>query len=207
MKAFVFTLGIAVACKSPAPPVEGDKKEPLEEELVPAKPPALPNLGCPVGDGVHVAVHEFLVREMAAATEVDSRAEVAERIQKEDEAAGQADIKPMRASLVESELSHVLTTLCAGTPGCTAAAVYDRSGLAVALSSLGGVVPPLGFADDARWQRLSAPELTDGVRVPLECSEARAASLPCDAGHQLVVFPVYDEDSLLGLAACIVNPG
>ena len=78
------------------------------------------------------------------------RAETRALLAREAEFAKRPDMKPLRASIVERETSHVLDTLCNGTPGCKAIGTYSRSRLAVALSSLDGVIAPFGF-DDARW--------------------------------------------------------
>lgn len=160
---------------------------------------------CPVGDGVNVAVYTFLVREMVAKTPAGRDAT---RAALADEAKTLADpsLKPPRASIVESELSHVLTTLCDGTPGCVTAAIYDRAGLAIALSSSRSKVAPYGFRDDARWSALTLASLADsGGDFDVACDEARAASLPCAHDHRLVAFPVFDNRALVGLASCIVE--
>ncbi|NVB79725.1 MAG: hypothetical protein HOV81_15115 [Kofleriaceae bacterium] len=160
---------------------------------------------CPVGDGVNVSVYTFLVREMAERTTASrdaTRAAVA------DEAKTLADpsLKPPRASVIESEVSHVLTTLCEGTPGCITAAIYDRGGLAIALSSVRSKVAPYGIADDARWNQVTASSIAEsGAVFDLACDEAKAATLPCTRDYRLVAFPVFDNATLLGLASCIVE--
>lgn len=160
---------------------------------------------CPVGDGVNVSVYSFLVREMAERTDASRDAT---RAALADEAKTLADpsLKPPRASVIESEVSHVLTTLCEGTPGCVTAAIYDRGGLAIALSSLRSKVAPYGVADDARWNQLTATALADsGGDFDLACDEARAATVPCTPDHRLVAVPVFDDATLVGLASCIVE--
>jgi hypothetical protein len=160
---------------------------------------------CPVGDGVNVAVYGFLVREMKERT---SGTREATRAALKDEAATLADpsLKPPRASIVESEISNVLTTLCDGTPGCVTAAIYDRAGLAIALSSRRSNIAPYGFGDDARWATLTAKSLeAEGGDFELACDEAKASALPCGRDHRLVAVPVFADGALLGLASCIVE--
>jgi hypothetical protein len=192
---------LLVACNSAAdePRVQSPKVAPKVEIQDSA------SARCPVGDGMNVAVYGFLVREMAERTD-GTRA--ATRAALADEAAKLADpsLKPPRASIVESEISHVLTTLCAGTSGCVTAAIYDRGGLAIALSSQRSKVAPYGIGDDARWNALTATSIEDdGGDFELACDEAKAAALLCGRDHRLVAFPVFADGALLGLASCIVE--
>ncbi|HSK04842.1 MAG TPA: hypothetical protein VK932_26515, partial [Kofleriaceae bacterium] len=155
-----------------------------------APTPAVPDpyaLGakCPVGDSVHVSVYGFLERELEeAAAEDGGRAETRAALAREAELLKQPDMKSRRASILESELSHVLERLCRGAPGCKAIGLYNRSGLAIALSSIEDALAPLGF-DDARWTALTAVP-ADGAKLPITAAEAEG--LAADR-HALVVFP------------------
>lgn len=196
----VFSLLVTVACGSSTTGRATSQKAP---------PTADTEAGviarCPVGDGTNVSVYTFLVREM---TERTDGSRDATRVALADEAKQLADpsLKPPRASIVETELSHVLTTLCEGTPGCVTAAIHDRFGLAIALSSLRGSVAPYGIEDDARWNMLTATSLADSGGVfELSCDEAKAASLPCPPVQRLVAVPVFADGTLLGLASCMVE--
>jgi hypothetical protein len=143
---------------------------------------------CPVGDGTHVEVYGFLERALAEAG--GQRAEAKERLAHERELEKDPkNSKPQRASVAERELSHVLTTLCAGTPGCRAIGLYDKGGIAIALSSHRDVLAPLGFADDTRWSKLSSA--ASGTRFELAAGEGTGV---------WIVFPTSS-----GLAACIVE--
>jgi hypothetical protein len=143
-----------------------------------------------------VSVYGFLERELEEAASED-RGRVATRalLAREAELLKQPDMKPLRASIIERETSHVLATLCQGTPGCKAIGLYTRSGLAIALSFLDGNIAPLGFGD-ARWARLTAIG-ADGGQLPLTAVEAENLAAH---RHALVVFPAEH-----GLAACIVE--
>ncbi len=166
--------------------------------VAPEPQPELHLLGakCPVGDFVHVAVYRFLERELEeAAPEDGGRAATRALLAREAELLKQPDMKPLRASIIEGETSHVLATLCRGTPGCKAVGLYNKSGLAVALSFLDGTIAPLGF-DDARWATLTAVG-ADGAQLALTAAEAE--DLAADR-HALVVFPAEH-----GLAACIIE--
>lgn len=191
---------VVVACNSST-----DKPEKRTKAAVAVKSAASTIASCPVGDGVNVSVYTFLVREMA---ERKGGSRDATRAALADEAKTLADpsLKPPRASIIESELSHALTTLCEGTPGCVTAAIYDREGLAIALSSRRSKIAPYGIGDDARWTALTATSMADsGGAFELACDEAKAANLPCTREHRLVAFPVFDNGVLLGLATCIVD--
>jgi hypothetical protein len=151
---------------------------------------------CPVGDLVNTTVYQFLRRELAdAAPEDRGRAATRAALAQEAELAKHPDMKPLRASLVETETSNVLSTLCRGTPGCTAIGLYNASGLAIALSSLDDHVAPLGF-EDARWAALTA---VDAAGAQLAVTAAEAAHLAVDH-HALIVFPAEH-----GLALCIIE--
>ena len=151
---------------------------------------------CPAGDLVNTTVYRFLERELEeAASEDRGRMETRALLVREAELLKQPDMKPLRASLIERETSHVLETLCRGTPGCKAIGLYNKSGLAVALSSRDDVIAPLGF-DDARWAALTAIGADGGT---LELAAAEAEHLAAEK-HALVVFPARH-----GLAACIVE--
>jgi hypothetical protein len=151
---------------------------------------------CPVGDSVHVSVYGFLERELEeAAAEDGGRAETRAVLAREAELLKQPDMKPQRASILERELSHVLEGLCRGAPGCKAIGLYNKSGLAIALSSIGDAIAPLGF-DDARWAALTAVP-ADGAKLAITAAEAER--LPADR-HALVVFPARH-----GLALCIIE--
>jgi hypothetical protein len=153
---------------------------------------------CPVGDLVHTAVYRFLERELAEAAPEDGGREATRAVlAREAELSKQPDMKPPSASIIERETSHVLGTLCRGTPGCKAIGLYNKSGLAIALSFLDGTIAPLGF-DDARWATLTAVD-ADGAQLALTAAEAEAASL-ATSRHALVAVPAEH-----GLAACIVE--
>ena len=192
----IAVLSVVVACNSPA--VDRLRSPtPITSEGAIAR--------CPVGDGVNVAVYGFLVREMAERT-TGSREATRAALAEEANKLADPSLKPPRASIVESELSHALTTLCVGTPGCVTAAIYDRHGLAIALSSQHAKVAPYGFGDDQRWNTLTAQSSADaGGDFELACEEAKTAGLPCDGHHRLVTFPVFAEGALRGLASCIVE--
>jgi hypothetical protein len=158
---------------------------------------------CPVGDLVNTAVYRFLERELAeAAPEDGGRAATRALLVREAELLKQPDMKPLRASIIERETSHVLETLCGGTPGCKAIGLYTRSGLAIALSSLDDAIAPLGF-DDARWAALTASVTAgtaagaDGAQLALTAAEAEDLAA---ARHALVAVPAEH-----GLAVCIVE--
>ena len=151
-------------------------------------PAALPEstAKCPVGDMTNVAVYSFLERELEDAAKHDQgRAETKALMRREAELRTQPDMKPPRASIIERELSHALTTLCNGSPGCHAIGLYNRSGLAIALSSKRTVVAPLGFSD-AVWAELRKAN-ADGETKTID-------------GETYVVFPVKH-----GVALCIVE--
>jgi hypothetical protein len=151
---------------------------------------------CPLGDLVNVTIYRFLERELEEAAPQDGgRAETRALLAREAELAKRPDMKPLRASIVERETSHVLDTLCNGTPGCKAIGIYSRSGLAVALSSLDDVIAPLGF-DEARWATLTAIG-AEGATLALAAPEDEG--LAADM-HVLVAYPAEH-----GLAACIVE--
>jgi hypothetical protein len=134
----------------------------------------------------HVAVYGFLERELADAAKDDKgRAETKALMKLEAELLKQPDMKPPRSSIVEGEMSHVLTTLCDGTPGCKAIGLYNKSGLAIALSSKGSTVAPLGF-EDPTWADLKKAN-ADGDTMTI-------------AGETYVVFPIEH-----GVALCIVD--
>jgi hypothetical protein len=141
-------------------------------------------------------IYRFLRRELDDAVSEDGgRAEALALLAQEAELVKQPDMKPLRASIVEGETSNVLTTLCQGTPGCKAIGLYNGSGLAIALSALGGNIAPLGF-DDARWATLTAIG-TDGATLPLTAAEADKLAV---GTHALIVFPAEH-----GLAVCIID--
>lgn len=142
---------------------------------------------CPVGDGTNVEVYGFLAREIADAG--GDRATTKQRLAEEAALLKDKTMKPQRSSVVETETSHVLTTLCAGTPGCRAIGLYDRGGFAIALSSHRAYVAPLGFADDKRWA-----QLTGASGMPVE------AAGELSPGVVWVTFPTSG-----GLAACVVD--
>ncbi|MDB4954925.1 MAG: hypothetical protein JWO36_2494 [Myxococcales bacterium] len=201
MRISVLSLVIVVACNS-----SNDDLRVQSPKVAPHAPTEASAIArCPVGDGVNVAVYGFLVREMAeraSGSRETTRAALADETQK----LADPSIKPPRASIVESEVSHVLTTLCDGTPGCVTTAIYDRSGLAIALSSHRSKIAPYGIGDDARWNALTASSIADGGgEFELACDEAKAAALPCNRDHRLVAFPVFADGALLGLASCIVE--
>jgi hypothetical protein len=151
---------------------------------------------CPVGDLTNVTVYRFLERELEeAAAEDGGRAATRELLAREAELLKQPEMKPPRASIVEGEMSHVLRTLCRGTAGCKAIGLYNRSGLAIALSSLDGNAAPLGF-DDARWATLTAIG-EEGATLALTAAEAEGLA---QGEHALVVFPAQH-----GLAVGIVE--
>lgn len=186
-------LFLAACASKPAPPPQRAAEPPSEPPSVP-DPYAL-GAKCPVGDSVHVSVYGFLERELEeAAAEDGGRAETRAALAREAELLAQPDMKPRRASILESELSHVLEGLCRGAPGCKAIGLYNKSGLAIALSSIDAIAP-LGF-DDARWAALTAVP-ADGARLPITAAEAEG--LAADR-HALVVFPARQ-----GLALCIVE--
>jgi hypothetical protein len=143
-----------------------------------SSPKAEPASTCPVGDGINVSVYGFLEREISEA-EDQGRTNTRAMLAREAELAKSPDMKPLRASIAETEMSNALTTLCAGAPGCRAIGLYNASGLAVALSS-GKQIAPLGF-DDKQWAQLTA--LPDGGRA-----------------DQFVVFHAEH-----GIALCIVD--
>jgi len=151
---------------------------------------------CPVGDLVNTTVYQFLRRELAeAAPEDHGRSATLAALAQEAELLKHPDMKPLRASIVEAEISNVLSTLCRGTPGCKAIGLYNASGLAIALSSVGDHVAPLAF-DDARWAALTA---VDPGGAKLAVTAAEAERLAVDK-HALVVFPAEH-----GLAVCIIE--
>jgi hypothetical protein len=151
---------------------------------------------CPVGDQVNTSVYRFLERELQeAAAEDRGRDETRRLLAEQAELENQPEMKPLRASITESETSHVLETLCRGTSGCKAVGLYNASGLAIALSSLDGHFAPLGF-EDARWATL-ASAAADGARLAITPGEA--GRLAVDK-HALVVFRAEH-----GLALCIVE--
>jgi len=151
---------------------------------------------CPVGDFVNTTVYRFLERELEEAAQEDGgRAATRELLAREAELVKQPDMKPLRASIIEGETSHILETLCKGTPGCKAIGLYNASGLAIALSALDDHIAPLGF-DDARWATLTAID-AGGAKLALTAAEAE--DLAADK-HALVVFPAKH-----GLAICIIR--
>lgn len=148
---------------------------------------------CPVGDQTHVEVYGFLEDELAAA-EGDRQTTKQQLAYEAELSKDPQNLKPQRSSITEGETSHILTTLCAGTPGCKAVALYSKAGFAIALSARDEVVAPLGFADDARWTKLSTAPA--GSAIELTAAEQREAKTT----GVWVVFPVGG-----ALAACIVN--
>lgn len=162
------------------------------EAIAPAATSHLPSR-CPVGDQTHVDVYGFLEEALRAAG--GDRATTKQQLAYEVELLRARDMKPQRAGIVEGETSHVITTLCAGTPGCKAIGLYDRGGFALALSTHRDIVMPLGFGDDARWRQLSTAAA--GSLFPLIAADG------ADRGTTgtLVAFPVDG-----ALAACIVEP-
>ena len=147
---------------------------------------------CPVGDQTHVEVYGFLERELGEAE--GERAEAKEQLAYEAKLVNDPQMKPQRSGITEGETSHILTTMCAGTPGCKAIALYSRAGFAIALTSNDSHVAPLGFADDARWAKLSTAAA--GTSIEMTATEQRDAGTP----GVWVVFPVDG-----ALAACIVT--
>jgi hypothetical protein len=142
---------------------------------------------CPVGDMTNVDVYSFIEREITESTQnAKSTNNTRDLVKREAELEKQPDMKPMRASIVEGELSHVLSTLCRGTPGCKAIGLYDKSGLAFALSSNSTTIAPLGFVD-AVW-----PKLVLGAQ--------RGLVREFD-GEMYVIFPVEKR----GVALCVVE--
>jgi hypothetical protein len=133
----------------------------------------------------NVAVYGFLERELQDAAKHDKgRADTKAIMRRDAELRAQPDMKPPGASIVERELSHVLTTLCEGRSGCRAIGLYNKSGLAIALSSK-QTVAPIGFSD-AVWSDLKKAN-ADGETKTID-------------GETYVVFPVEH-----GVALCIVE--
>jgi hypothetical protein len=135
----------------------------------------------------NVDVYGFLEREIAESSRhAESTDETRKTVTEQAEIEKQPDMKPMRAGLVESEIAHVLSSMCAGTPGCKAIGLYNKSGLAFAFSSNTTARLPLGFVD-AMWPKL--------------VQRAKPGSTLVLDGQTLVVFPVKH-----GAAVCIVDP-
>ena len=210
MRWFALAVVVAGCTKSPpSPPEPAPAPAPTVAPPAPAPAPPAPvplpvslTARCPLGDGTNVALYGFLETAIAdARTQDRGRRATRELLAREvaDEASG-IQVKPPRASIVESETSNILTTLCTGTPGCVAVGLYNASGLAMALSSRKAVAP-LGFGEDARWNQLLGEARADGAIAELTCPEAKTAGLPCGGGHRYVLVRVPDG----GLALCIVD--
>jgi len=137
----------------------------IEQAAVAATTPMALQEKCPVGDMTNVAVYGFLEREIDEANKRDEgKRSTKELLEYEAKLQKQPDMKPPSASIIEREMSHVLTTLCAGTRGCKAIGLYDESGLAIALSYYNEVIAPLGFVDPELKKLLDSPEGTIVVR-------------------------------------------
>jgi hypothetical protein len=171
----------AAAPPAPAPPAPAPTPAPTATASTPMAMAAK----CPVGDHSFDDVYTFLQREIAeSAREAGSTNETREIVRRDAELMKQPDMKPRRASTMETELSHALSTLCAGTPGCKAVGLYDKSGLAIALSSNTNTYAPLGFVD-AAWPKLQRAEPGSTLEID---------------GETYIVFPVKH-----GVALCIID--
>jgi hypothetical protein len=176
----------AAPAPSPSPAV-APATPPVATPVKTAPPPDPIALAarCPVGDNTHVAVYGFLEREIEERNKGDrGRAAAKKLLAEEAELLKKPDMKPHAASIVESETSHVLTTLCAGAPGCKAIGLYTKSGVAIALSSQSDTIAPYGFDDDA-WAKFSTTN--EGETVEL-------------GGNTFIVFPTAH-----GFATCIID--
>lgn len=163
-------------------------------------------MSCPMGDQVNVSVYDFIVHALEEGQTELSREQVKERVAEDLAREGNPELKPWRASIIESPFSHLLGELCRAHPACVATAVYDRGGMAIGLSSAAGAIDRLGITDDARWASMSARGFADSGRVvPLSCADAAAAGLLCTTNYLSVAFPVHDEQQLLGVAHCIMD--
>jgi hypothetical protein len=176
--------------------------------LLAAQPsPELASL-CPLGDHVNVSVYDFVAWELGRRKKAPlSRDEVRGRIDRDAKARHQPDIKPERASIVESPVSNLISALCESHPTCISAAIYDADGLAFALSTKGKVIDAVGIGDDARWTAMTRPDNEqDGLVAPLSCDEAKTLGVSCKRKLFSTAFPIYVEGKLLGVARCLVEP-
>jgi hypothetical protein len=161
---------------------------------------------CPVGDHVHVSVHDFIVREMEQQQVELSREQARILIEQDAQTARTPDLKSMWANLVETSFSHVLSDLCRANPACVSIAIYGRAGVAIGLSSIASVSEPYGVINDGRWATMSRQDHQyDGLVEPLSCADAVAAGLLCTTNYVSVAYPVYEEHRFLGVAHCIMD--
>lgn len=110
--------------------------------LIASQSPPLPDLSpmaqSPFGDGVNVDVFDFIREDIKRANKRGSvKAAKALRTLAEAHRTSKVPVKNFESNVVEGQTSHVLTALCVATKGCLSAAVYDRFGVAVAMTSNG----------------------------------------------------------------------
>lgn len=160
---------------------------------------------CPLGDHQNVSVYDFLKRELVSwKPKKLSRAAVRELVARE--AARPKDQKPLRASVVETQLSNVLTALCGSEPTCVSTALYDPDGVAVALSAKAHSIDLVAVSDDAQWASMTKHDpSSDGRVVPLSCADAQVLGVSCTEPHWVVSFSVFNGDDLVGVARCVIG--
>lgn len=99
-------------------------------------------LRSPIGDNLHIPVYDFVLRELREHENIPS-AEI-ENIRKEEQQPIPGN-KPYTATVIESSFSHLLSTLCKGTPGCLSIGIYQKEGLLIGHGSLKDDLPSSAF--------------------------------------------------------------
>lgn len=91
----------------------------------------------PLGDQVHVAVFDFIIRELEMAKRI-SRKDLAKIASNEitalESTGTEYALKPLEADISETQFSHILLRLCQSEKQCRAIKLYQKNGLAIGLA-------------------------------------------------------------------------
>lgn len=148
-------------------------------------------LASPVGDNTHTDIYGFLGQELLNHLS-EKRDKAIEIAQIEKEILESTEIlKPDKASIAESELSHILNALCLASPGCVTIALYARNGLAIGLTYNQGLDDAV-IEDGELWTKLNdVNHASNPLLMPLDCPYAERLGLPCSKNYIVLIYRVY----------------
>lgn len=114
-----------VDCYGNTEPAEGQHHNPQEKKVLEDRARKLIRLS-PLGDFTNVYLYDFITESLRKS---DMTREEARKIAEIEKKRTDPTEKPYWASVHESQLSHILNSLCQANDRCVAASVFNRAGL------------------------------------------------------------------------------
>lgn len=85
----------------------------------------------PIGDNINVSIYDFILAELMKHQDISKARLLDIKEQEKKSLEGSDALKSYTSEIIETQFSHILTTLCKGTDSCHFLALYQKDGLLI----------------------------------------------------------------------------